>query len=222
MIPSPKKASIRSRTGLTLILVTVFLSLFIAGGLTALVIGLTYPGLVPWMVIGMFTGLPLLVLLGLWWGHYRIWINGDRVEAKGLFRNEVFFLSRTTGYALTHTPVKGGGEMENLHIGLPDGRIFSLNPQYYRNYADLRDTLVHGKLPDPKVLARAIKYQKWQQFVTFGFILGLGALMFFLTVGLPNVHVDPDLKGWHVWLSFGGGLLFVLWKYYEYARAPKE
>ncbi len=219
---SKKNAPLHSRMGLTLILLTVFLSIFILGGLTLLVVSLSHPEVMPLIVGGIFLIFPGLVLTGLWSSFFKIRIEGGRVSASSIFRNEVFFLDRVGGYALTYTPVKGRGEMETLHIGLPDGRLLTLNPQYYRNYGELRDALTQGKLPDPKVLARAIKLQKWQQFVLFSCIFGAGLVMIGWVATSPQLQAESGNDKLMVALSLIGGLLFLGWRYLEYRKAPEE
>lgn len=165
---------------------------------------------------------PLLVLLGLWHGYYRIRIEGERVALRGIFRQEDFFVSQITWYALTYARMKDGGRMESLHLGLPGGRYFSLVPQYYRNYRELRDVLMLEKAPDPALLVKVTKYQKWQEVVVYSCIYGFAVVMLNAYLDTPQFKADPRGSALPILGSIFFVFLFVLWKCGEYAQAPKQ
>lgn len=212
---------LHSKIAISFIVITAILSLLLAGILTGLVHS--------WedlqggrALLGAMAAFPLLVLLGLWHGYYRLRMEDGRLSLRGIFRREDFFVSQITGYALTYVRMKGGGKMEYLHIGLPEGKYFSLAPQYYRNYGELRDALILEKTPDPVLLIKVTKYQKWQEFVTYSCIYGFAIVMMNAYVDAPEFKADPEGGALPILGSILFAFLFVLWKCWEYARLPKQ
>lgn len=214
--------TIRSKIAISFIVITAILSLLFAGILTGVVSLWSEIGHSARGMIILMAAFPLLVGLGLWHGYYRLRIEGGRVSLRGVFREENFFVSQITGYALTYVRMKGGGKMEYLHVGLPEGKYFSLAPQYYRNYAALRDALMLEKTPDPALLIKVTKYQKWQEFVTYSCIFGFAVVMFNSYLDTPQFKADPRGGALPILGSIIFAFLFVLWKGWEYARAPKQ
>lgn len=212
---------LHSKIAISFIVITAILSLLLAGILTGLVHS--------WedlqggrALLGAMAAFPLLVLLGLWYGYYRLRMEDGRVSLCGIFRREDFFVSQITGYALTYVRMKGGGKMEYLHIGLPEGKYFSLAPQYYRNYGELRDALILEKTPDPVLLIKVTKYQKWQEFVTYSCIYGFAIVMMYAYADSPQFKDHPEDHALPILGSILFAFLFVLWKCWQYARAPKQ
>jgi len=162
-----------------------------------------------------------LVSVGFWLSYFKIRIEGGRVTLRGIIKQEDFFLHQITGYALTYQRIKGRGEMEILHIGLPGGRYFSVNPQNYRNYGDLYAALTEGKMPDPKVLAKAKKHQAWQVFLGYSILYGAGIAVMAVYVDSPQFMYAQEFEKWLVIFSFTGAFLYLLWKYREYTKLPK-
>ncbi|NUM80103.1 hypothetical protein HUU42_04800 [bacterium] len=213
--------TLRSKIAISFLIITAVLALILAGILT----GLVYS----WedlrggrLLFCSMASFPLLLLLGLWHGYYALRIEGNRVSLRGIFRREDFFVAQITGYALTYVRMKGGGRMESLHVGLPGGRYFSLSPQYYRNYAVLRDALILEKTPDPTLLVKVTKYQKWQEFLAYSCIFGYAIVMLNAYLDAPEFKANPEGGALTILGSIIFAFLFVLWKCWEYLRAPKQ
>mgnify|MGYP000086890986 CR=1 FL=1 len=214
--------TLQSKVAISFICITAILCLLLGGILTGIIHFWSELGSGGRELIISIAAFPLLLLLGFWQGYYHLRMEGGRVNLRGVFRQEDFFIPQVTGYALTYVRIKGRDTIEYLHVGLPGERYFSLDPQYYRNYGELRAALILEKMPDPVLLTKATKYQKWQEFVTYSCIYGFAVVMLNAYMDSLEFKADPGDHALPILGSILFTFLFVLWKCWAYARLPKK
>lgn len=221
--PTPKIQSRLSNTGaITLILPALFFVLVLSAALAKIIVDWEKLRVDSLEMIAIMLAIALFLLLTSWYGYYKIAVENGQVKLKGFFRQETFSLNQITGYALTSLPMNRGGRLDALHLGLPEGRFVSVFPLYYRNYVDLKAVLTQGKLPDPSLAAQATRFQKWQEFVTYAFILFIATFMIIAYLDSPNAEKEMGDNKWLILAGISFAFIYLCWKFWQYRKLPRH